>query len=53
MATGFVYHPDFLKHDTGTGHPERPDRLRSIVSHLEKTRLLSQLISIEPAPCPH
>src|SRR5438552_413797 len=32
--TGFVYHPDYLKHDMGAGHPESPDRLRPIVSRL-------------------
>jgi len=31
---GFVYHPDYLKHDTGVGHPERPARLSSLVNHL-------------------
>ncbi len=35
--TGFVYHDDFLKHDTGRGHPERPERLTSIISHLQQT----------------
>ena len=33
-TTGFVYHETFLHHETGPGHPERPDRLRSITSHL-------------------
>jgi len=31
---GFFYHPDYLLHDTGIGHPERPDRLRHLVRHL-------------------
>jgi acetoin utilization deacetylase AcuC-like enzyme len=35
-ATGFVYHEAFLDHNTGPGHPERPDRLSSIVRHLKK-----------------
>lgn len=26
----YYYHPDFLKHDTGRHHPERPERLQSI-----------------------
>ena len=25
--TGFVYNERFLDHDTGPGHPERPERL--------------------------
>jgi len=31
--------PLFLKHDTGRGHPERADRLRTLTAHLEKTGL--------------
>ena len=30
--TGFVYHPDYLKHDMGPAHPESPARLQAIVS---------------------
>lgn len=29
--TGFFYHPDFLLHDTGPGHPERKERLEAVV----------------------
>jgi acetoin utilization deacetylase AcuC-like enzyme len=49
--TGFVYHELFLDHDTGYGHPERPDRLRSIVSHLKETGLWKNLhhVMIDPA----
>ncbi|MBW8065016.1 MAG: histone deacetylase [Nitrospira sp.] len=47
--TGFVYHPDYLKHDMGAGHPESPDRLRAILSHLEESGLLQRLTRIEPA----
>ncbi len=51
MATGFFFHPDFLKHDTGPGHPERPERLVAIVEKLEKERILEKLIqpAFEPA----
>lgn len=31
---GFFYHPEYLNHDTGAGHPERPDRLTAVVNHL-------------------
>jgi acetoin utilization deacetylase AcuC-like enzyme len=41
--TGFVYDPQFLEHDTGPGHPERADRLRAVVNHLEKTGLWNKL----------
>ena len=30
MPTLYLTHPACLKHDTGPGHPERPDRLRAI-----------------------
>jgi acetoin utilization deacetylase AcuC-like enzyme len=30
MATLLVTHPCFLEHDTGPGHPERPDRMRAL-----------------------
>jgi len=41
--TGFIYHENFLRHDTGPGHPERPDRLKTIVSHLQQTNLWNNL----------
>jgi len=45
--TGLVYHPDFLKHVTGKEHPENPQRLKAIVSSLEKSGLWSKLQKIE------
>lgn len=30
MSTLLITHPSFLDHDTGPGHPERPDRLRAV-----------------------
>ena len=30
MTTLLLTHPAFLEHDTGPGHPERPDRMRAI-----------------------
>ena len=35
MTTLLVSHPSFLEHDTGPYHPERPDRLRAILTALE------------------
>ncbi|MBI4400897.1 MAG: histone deacetylase [Nitrospirae bacterium] len=46
--TGFVYHPDYLKHDMGFGHPESPERLRAIVLRLEASGVLDRLVRIEP-----
>jgi acetoin utilization deacetylase AcuC-like enzyme len=45
---GFIYHPDYLKHDTGIGHPERPDRLRALVKHLLGTELWKKLHHLQP-----
>lgn len=35
MSTLLITHPSFLEHDTGPGHPERPDRMRAIDKVLE------------------
>ena len=51
MATGFVYYPDFLEHDTGPSHPERAERLRSVMAHLESNGPLLQLTRLEATAC--
>ncbi|MEO0475569.1 MAG: histone deacetylase [Planctomycetota bacterium] len=43
MTVGLYYHERFLDHDTGRGHPERPDRLRAVVKHLNETGLWKRL----------
>lgn len=48
--TGLVYHPQYLEHEMGAGHPESPDRLRAIVSRLEHSGVLSRLVRIDPFP---
>jgi len=50
--TGFVYHELFLKHDTGPGHPEKPDRLLALIKHLKEKQLWQQLqhLIIDEAP---
>ncbi|MGD9670480.1 MAG: histone deacetylase family protein [Hyphomicrobiaceae bacterium] len=35
MPTLLLTHPCFIEHDTGFGHPERPDRMRAINKVLE------------------
>jgi acetoin utilization deacetylase AcuC-like enzyme len=45
--TGLVYHPDYLKHITGKEHPENPQRLKAILSSLEKSGLIDRLYKIE------
>ncbi|MBN1350565.1 histone deacetylase [candidate division KSB1 bacterium] len=48
--TGFVYHEDYLKHHAGFGHPESPVRLTAIHQHLASTKVLDELMLIEPYP---
>lgn len=45
--TGIIYHPDYLKHETKS-HPERKERLLSIIAHLRETGVLEKLDLIEP-----
>lgn len=45
---GFVYSSEFLDHTPPEGHPERPDRLRTLVEHLHAIGLWEQLLHIKP-----
>ena len=51
MTTALIYDDHFLDHDTGPGHPERPDRLRAITKGLHQAELWDRLdhLSFEPA----
>jgi acetoin utilization deacetylase AcuC-like enzyme len=46
--TGLVYHPAYLEHDMGPGHPESPNRLRAIIQRLEHTGTLACVVRIDP-----
>jgi len=46
--TGLVYHPAYLEHDMGFGHPESPNRLRAIMQQLEQSGTLAKVTRIEP-----
>jgi acetoin utilization deacetylase AcuC-like enzyme len=47
--TGFVYDPIYLRHLAGnTGHPERPERLSSILNGLDKAGVLKTVYRIVP-----
>lgn len=52
MTTGFCYDPRFLNHDTGTGHPERPQRLSSTISYLERQAWFTGLRPIAASLAP-
>ena len=49
MQTGYVYHDDYLKHDTGL-HPENGGRLTAIMDGLKESPYFNRLILIEPVP---
>jgi len=44
---GFLYSEKYLEHIT-TGHPEKKERLVAIVSHLEKTGAIANLVNLKP-----
>jgi acetoin utilization deacetylase AcuC-like enzyme len=46
--TGLVYHPAYLEHDMGLGHPESPNRLRAIMQQLERSGTAARVTKIEP-----
>lgn len=52
MHVGWLYDPEFLMHQTGVNHPERPQRLQDVVEFLQTQPVWNQLTSIafEPAP---
>ena len=47
-TTGLVYHPAYLDHDMGAGHPESPNRLRAILQQLERSGTAGRVRKIEP-----
>jgi len=48
MPTAIVHHPVFEKHDTGSGHPERPERYATIMRALRgDSDLWPKLVEIE------
>lgn len=48
--TGLVSGDVYLRHHTGLGHPERPERLTAILARLEQSNLLARLVPIPPTP---
>ena len=46
--TGILNHEDYLKHNTGMGHPERPSRVTAIVEELKKKKYDGRLMWDEP-----
>jgi acetoin utilization deacetylase AcuC-like enzyme len=49
-TTATLFHPDFLEHDTGYGHPERPERLLAVMEALDASPRKATLLPLEPRP---
>src|ERR1700750_2486501 len=47
MTTAYITHTDCLKHDMGNGHPESPDRLRSVNEQMRASDVWEQLLRME------
>ena len=50
MATVFLTHPDCVRHEMGSGHPESPQRLRSVLAAVEAAGLAASLDMREAPP---
>ena len=48
MPVALFTHPACLRHDTGPGHPERPDRLRAVLRALEHPDFVPLLREVAP-----
>jgi len=50
MTTGFIFDERYLLHDTGPGHPERPERLRAIGDRVRRRGIWDRLRHIDAVP---
>lgn len=50
MAVLFVTHPQFLEHDAGLGHPERPSRLAAVEEGAVRSGLGEDLLRVAAEP---
>lgn len=50
MPVTFLTHPDYARHLTGPGHPERPERLPAVLRAIERSGLEDHLRRLEPDP---
>jgi acetoin utilization deacetylase AcuC-like enzyme len=47
-SLSIITHPVYLEHDTGFGHPERPERLEAILEKIKSSTSLTKSELIEP-----
>ncbi len=52
QKTGLVTADIYLQHKTGSGFPERPERLEAIVQRLKEKGLIEQMTTLTPAAAP-
>ncbi len=50
--TALLHHDDFVLHDVGPDHPERPDRIREIINKIDESTLAEELIKVEAQESP-
>ncbi|MDP3013688.1 MAG: histone deacetylase, partial [Candidatus Subteraquimicrobiales bacterium] len=50
LKSALFYHPLFLEHLTGFGHPEKPERLIAILDCLKGKEIFSEVKLLEPEP---
>ena len=51
MTTAIVHHPIYERHDTGPGHPEKPERYRVVIEALKvDIELWGTLVEVTPDP---
>jgi acetoin utilization deacetylase AcuC-like enzyme len=48
LPTALVHSPEYLNHDTGRGHPERPERYSAVMNALSREKLLDRLLQLAP-----
>ena len=48
--TGFVYSADYLKHNAGQGHVEKPERLTAIANAVRDSGFWKSLVHLDPLP---
>jgi len=47
MTTAYITHADCLRHDMGAGHPESPERLKSVNEEMRSSGLIDMLRCLE------
>src|SRR6202167_1294396 len=47
MTTAYITHPDCLRHEMGSGHPESPARLNAINEQMHSSGMLDELRCLE------